>query len=160
MHPSFQNLPGRLSRYLLSKFLAQSAHGRERFQVVLAGQIDEFLINLSLNRIIFNHCSKRNYWFFGWFSESPFIISFRHCFIVFLDVQVRLASRRICVCWNVVHMRQLLNISVSLLLGFGFVISRTVSCLTSVSRCWVSWCFGAVCRKQNFYHHIPYIESR
>ena len=53
-----------------------------------------------------------------------------------------------CVCggtWS--HMRQLFNISVSLLFGFGCV-SRVVSCLASVSRCPMSWCFGAVCRTQ------------
>ena len=34
---------------------------------------------------------------------------------------------RVCVCGNAVHMRQLINISVSLLFGVGFVIVRTVS---------------------------------
>ena len=51
-----------------------------------------------------------------------------HCFIVFKDVHLRLALRRICVCGDVVHTRQLVNISISLLFGFGCVTPRTVSC--------------------------------
>ena len=55
-----------------------------------------------------------------------------HSFGVFKNVKLRLTLRRVCVCGNVVHMRQLINISVSLLFGVGFVIpcgiSQTVSC--------------------------------
>ena len=85
----------------------------------------------------------------------PLLLIFDYCFMVFKDVQLRLALRRMCVCGNVVHMRRLLNITVSLLLVFGFLISRAVSCLTSVARCWVSWWLGAVRRTQLFYHQIP-----
>ena len=53
---------------------------------------------------------------------------FDHCFVVLENVQLRLALRRIFVCGDVVHMRQLINISVSFLFGLGFVISRAVSC--------------------------------
>ena len=63
---------------------------------------------------------------------------FDHCFIVFKNVQLGLALRRICVCGDVVHVRQSINISVSLLFEFGFVIPRTVSC------CWVGWFSGTV----------------
>ena len=42
-------------------------------------------------------------------------------------------DRLICVRGDVVHMRQLINISVPFLFGFGFVIPRTVSCW------WVGW---------------------
>ena len=48
-------------------------------------------------------------------------------FVVFKNVQLRLALKRIWVCGDVIHMRQLINISVSLLFGFGFVISRSWS---------------------------------
>ena len=51
-----------------------------------------------------------------------------HCFVVFTSVKLRLALRRICVRGDVVHMRQLINVSVSLLFGFGFAISQAVSC--------------------------------
>ena len=51
-----------------------------------------------------------------------------HCFFIFKDVQLRLALRSIFVCGDVVHMRQLINVSVSLLFRFGFVISGAVSC--------------------------------
>ena len=42
---------------------------------------------------------------------------FDHCFIVLKDVQLRLALRRICGCGDVVHMRQLVNISIFFFLG-------------------------------------------
>ena len=58
---------------------------------------------------------------------------FDHCFVVFKDVQLRLALIRICVCGDVVHMRQMINISIPLLFGFGFVILRAVSC------CSIGW---------------------
>ena len=54
------------------------------------------------------------------------------------DVQLRLALTRLCVCGDAVHMWQLINISVSLVFGFGFVISRAVSC------CTMGWCFGSL----------------
>ena len=41
-------------------------------------------------------------------------------------------------CGDVVHMRQLLHISVSLLFGIGFVLSRIVSCYG------IRWWFGTV----------------
>ena len=65
---------------------------------------------------------------------SAFDDNFDRCFNVFKDVQPRFALRRICVCGNVVHTRQLINVSVSLLFGFGFVTPRTIFC------CWVGWC--------------------
>ena len=49
---------------------------------------------------------------------------------------LRPTLRRVCVCGNMVHMRQLLDTTVSLLFGFVCV-SRTVSCLASVARRWV-----------------------
>ena len=63
---------------------------------------------------------------------------FDHCSSVFKDVQLRLTLRRVCVWGDVVHMRQLINISASLLFGVGLVISRTVSC------CGIGWWFGTV----------------
>ena len=56
---------------------------------------------------------------------------------------LRPTLRRVCVCGNMVHMRQLLDTTVSLLFGFVCV-SRTVSCLASVARRWVSGWFGTV----------------
>ena len=72
-HPTFPNLPGLLSKYLLSKFLPRSAHSQERFLFVLSCQIDEFLPDLSWSRMIFNHCSKSYDRPFEWFSKSSFI---------------------------------------------------------------------------------------
>ena len=63
-----------------------------------------------------------------------------HSSLNFKSVQLGLALRRMCACENVVHIRHVLNISVSLLFGFGCA-SRTVSCLASVARRWVG-CFG------------------
>ena len=55
-----------------------------------------------------------------------------HSFVIFKNVQLRLTLRRVCVCGNMVHMRQLINVSVSLLFGFGcaisFGITQTVTC--------------------------------
>ena len=48
---------------------------------------------------------------------SAFDDHFDHGFVVFKDLQLRLVLRRICGCGDVVHMRQLINISVSLLFG-------------------------------------------
>ena len=76
LHPTFPNLPGLLSKYLLSKFLPRSAHSQERFLEVLSCQIDEFFPDLSWSRMIFNHCSKRNYWPF----EMVFLIVFHFAF--------------------------------------------------------------------------------
>ena len=59
-----------------------------------------------------------------------------HNFIVFKNVQLRLTLGGVCVCGNVVHMRQLINISGSLWFGVGFVSARTVSC------CGIGWWFG------------------
>ena len=57
---------------------------------------------------------------------------FHHSFVVFISVQLRLTLRRVCVSVYVVHMRQLINVSVSLLFGsrcaIPFGISQTVSC--------------------------------
>ena len=66
---------------------------------------------------------------------SAFNDHFDHCFVVFKNVQLRLALRRMCVCGDVIHLRHLTIISVSLWFGFGCV-SRRGSCLTSVARCW------------------------
>ena len=49
------------------------------------------------------------------------------------NVQLRFTLRRVCVCGDVIHMRRLINISVSLLFRIGFAISRTVSC------CGIGW---------------------
>ena len=66
---------------------------------------------------------------------SAFNDHFDGRFFVFKNVQLRLALRRMRVCGNVVHMRQLLNISVSLLFGFGWVgvlfVERNTSIITS-----------------------------
>ena len=92
-----------------------------------------------------------------------------HNFVIFTDVQLRLALRRICVCGDVVHMRQLINISVSLLFGFGFVISRTVSCCliglviqvlfdernTSITTSHMSWSRSPSILKPAFNEIIP-----
>ena len=51
-----------------------------------------------------------------------------HNFIVFKNKQLRFTLRGVCVCGDVVHMRQLINISGSLSFGVGFVSARTVSC--------------------------------
>ena len=43
----------------------------------------------------FNHCSKRNYWPFEWFSKSPFIRSFPVCQEILDILQIVLAFHRI-----------------------------------------------------------------
>ena len=78
-----------------------------------------------------------------WLLDTCLIVGLRplmiiFCFIVFKNVQQSLTLRRLCVCCDVVHMRQFLKISVSLLFGVGFAISRTVS------SCGIGWWFGAV----------------
>ena len=65
---------------------------------------------------------------------SAFNDHFDDRFAVFKNGQLRLALSRMCVCENVVHIRQLLNVSVTILFGFGCVLLR-VSSLASVSRC-------------------------
>ena len=54
MRPTFPNLPDLLSEYPLSKFTPRLMHTRGIFQVKLSGLVS------CRNRMIFNHCSKRN----------------------------------------------------------------------------------------------------
>ena len=77
MHPIFPNLPDLLSEYLLSKFPPATYSGPRK----ILGKT--FLPNwwsldwsLEWNRMIFNHCFKRYYWPFEWFSKSSFITEF------------------------------------------------------------------------------------
>ena len=85
---------------------------------------------------------------------SAFNNHFDYCFVTFKNLQLKLTMRRICVCGDAVHMQPLVNFSVLPLFEFGCV-SRIVSCLTSVYRWRVSWCFRTVRWPQYFYHHIP-----
>ena len=47
------------------------------------------------NRVIFNHCSKRNYWAFEWFSKSSFTRSFPVCQEVLNISQMAIGFHRI-----------------------------------------------------------------
>ena len=74
MHPTFPNLPGLLSKYLLSKFfiIAKKDIPGNMFFVKLMNSRLIFW----WSRMIFNHCSKRHHWPFEWFSKSSFARSF------------------------------------------------------------------------------------
>ena len=73
MHPTFPNLPGLLSKYLLSKFfIAKKDIPGNMFFVKLMNSRLIFW----WSRMIFNHCSKRHYWPFEWFSKSFLARSF------------------------------------------------------------------------------------
>ena len=74
------------------------------FDLDLGVQIDSVKWPIKRNSVDSWHVSHR------W--TSALNDHFDHCFIVFKDVQLRLALRRLCVCGNVIHMRQLINISV------------------------------------------------
>ena len=69
-------------------------------------------------------------------------------FVVFKNVQKSLASRRICVCGDVIHMRQLLNLSLSRFsCGFSFVsFDGMVSCPAQVSLGYLTMSRSVVCR--------------
>ena len=83
-------------------------------------------------------------------------------FVVFKNVQRRLALRRSCVCGDEIHMRQLLNLSLSRFSwGFSFVsFDGMVSCPAQVSFGYLTMSCSVVCRKQHFNHPVPKIESR
>ena len=51
-----------------------------------------------------------------------------HSFVIFKDVQVRLALRNICVCGHAIHLWHSINIQVPLLVWFGLGLSRTFAC--------------------------------
>ena len=65
-------------------------------------------------------------WF--WVSTCLAWISLLHSFVVFKNVPTETHLENCVRFGNMVHMRQLINVSVSLLLGFGFVSSQAVSC--------------------------------
>ena len=79
--------------YVLPKFLPRFKHIR-RIQTVLAKLVKPCLVSCR-NRMIFNHCPKRNHWPFECFSESPFIKSFPICQEVLDISQIAKACHRI-----------------------------------------------------------------
>ena len=82
---------------------------------------------------------------------SSFYDHLDDCFVVFKNLPLRLAFRRMCVCGYEVHIWQLINIKVALFswcfyLGF---IARVVSCPAPVSWNKSNWSFGVVCTSIN-----------
>ena len=66
----------------------------------------------------------------------PFDDHFDHCFVIFKDVQLRLALRRMCVCGYIIHITQPLSRLPSFdIQGLGFGIQSR----TSFLGCWYAW---------------------
>ena len=76
------------------------------FDLDLLLQVDSVKQPIKRDFVHSGHMSHRR--------TSTFNDHLDHCFVVFKDVQLSLALRRIFVCGDVVHMRQIINISVCL----------------------------------------------
>ena len=108
---------------------SECAYGQHVCQ--LASSVDIFDLDLRIEVDPVKQPTKRNSVGSGYVSHcwtSALNDHLDHNFIVFKHVQLRLTLRTVCVCGDVVHMRQLINISGSLSFGTGFVSARTVSC--------------------------------
>ena len=116
---------------------SECAYGRHVCQLV--SSVDIFDLDLRIEVDPDKQPIKRNSVGSGFVSHcwtSALDDHLDHNFTVFKNVQLRLTLRRVCVCGNAVHMRQLINISGSLLFAVGCVSARTVSC------CGIGWRFG------------------
>ena len=73
MSPSAPILQCLRPQCLFSRFPPRATHSQGIYLVRLSCRTDAVAQVFTRNRVIFNHCSKKYYWSFKWFSESPLI---------------------------------------------------------------------------------------
>ena len=103
------------SKKMIQFITCKTTFGQRVCELVLG--VNKFDLDLGVQVNSVKQPIKRNsvgsgYVSHGW--TSALNDHFGHCFVIFKDVQLRLTLRKVCVCGYVVHMRQLINISVSL----------------------------------------------